>query len=39
MLARVDNDVLERFHCDTVLLNPPFNRLRDGTIQHLLYGP
>jgi len=22
MLARVDNDILERFHCDTILLNP-----------------
>lgn len=23
MLARVDQDVLERFHCDCILLNPP----------------
>jgi uroporphyrinogen decarboxylase len=29
MLARVDNDVLERFHCDTVLLNPPFKKLKE----------
>ena len=26
MLARVDEDVLERFHVDTVLLNPPFKK-------------
>jgi uroporphyrinogen decarboxylase len=29
MLARVDDDILERFHCDTVLLNPPFKKLRE----------
>jgi uroporphyrinogen decarboxylase len=29
MLARVDEDILERFHCDTVLLNPPFKKLRE----------
>ncbi|MDR0584977.1 MAG: methyltransferase, partial [Treponema sp.] len=29
MLARVDDDILERFHCDTVLLNPPFKRLKE----------
>jgi uroporphyrinogen decarboxylase len=28
MLARVDDDVLKRFHCDTVLLNPPFKRTK-----------
>jgi len=27
MLARVDDDILERFHCDTVILNPPFKHL------------
>ncbi|NLG24581.1 MAG: hypothetical protein GX558_04450 [Clostridiales bacterium] len=26
MLARVDLDVLERFHCDAMLLNPPWRR-------------
>ena len=29
LLARVDDDILDRFHCDTVLLNPPFKNL-DG---------
>ncbi|GHU76288.1 methyltransferase [Clostridia bacterium] len=28
LLARVDDDVLERFHVDTVLLNPPWPRHR-----------
>ena len=27
LLARVDDDVLERFHCDTILLNPPYKKL------------
>jgi uroporphyrinogen decarboxylase len=29
LLARVDDDVLERFHCDTVLLNPPYKKLKE----------
>ena len=28
LLARVDNDILDRFHIDTVLLNPPFHKTR-----------
>lgn len=28
LLARVDEDVLDRFHVDTVLLNPPFPKTR-----------
>ena len=27
LLARVDDDILDRFHCDTVLLNLPFKNL------------
>lgn len=28
MLARVDQDVLDLFHCDTVMLNPPFKKVK-----------
>ncbi|MDR1955836.1 MAG: hypothetical protein LBQ30_03180, partial [Treponema sp.] len=33
MLARVDDDILERFHCDTVLLNPPFKKLKEWHVR------
>ncbi len=33
MLARVDEDILERFHCDAILLNPVPRRLRPWTIR------
>jgi uroporphyrinogen decarboxylase len=28
MLARVDEDVLDLFHCDTIILNPPFRKVK-----------
>ncbi|MDR1898740.1 MAG: hypothetical protein LBQ55_01870 [Treponema sp.] len=33
MLARVDEDILDLFHCDTVILNPPYRRLRPWHIR------
>jgi uroporphyrinogen decarboxylase len=33
MLARVDDDILDRFHCDTILLNPPFKKLKEWHIR------
>ncbi|MDR0472179.1 MAG: hypothetical protein LBH43_00665 [Treponema sp.] len=33
LLARVDDDILERFHCDTVILNPPFRKLREWHVR------
>jgi uroporphyrinogen decarboxylase len=33
MLARVDDDILEKFHCDTVLLNPPFKKMREWRVR------
>ena len=33
LLARVDDDILERFHCDTVLLNPPFKNLKEWHVR------
>ncbi len=31
MLARVDEDIIERFHLDTILLNPPFKYTKKWT--------
>jgi uroporphyrinogen decarboxylase len=33
LLARVDDDVLERFHCDTVILNPPYKKLKEWNVR------
>ena len=33
LLARVDDDILERFHCDTLLLNPPFINHREWHVR------
>ena len=33
LLARVDGDILERFHCDTVLLNPPFKKQKEWHVR------
>lgn len=33
LLARVDDDVLELFHCDTVLLNLPFKKLSHWNVR------
>lgn len=31
MLAKVDEDIIERFHLDTILLNPPFKHTKKWT--------
>ncbi|HEY5561749.1 MAG TPA: uroporphyrinogen decarboxylase family protein [Clostridiaceae bacterium] len=33
MLARVDEDILERFHCDCMLLNPPWEKPVKWTVR------
>ena len=33
LLARVDDDILERFHCDTILLNLPFKNIREWRVR------
>jgi uroporphyrinogen decarboxylase len=37
LLPRIDEDILERFNCDTILLNPPFKKLKKWHVRDDYY--